>query len=158
MSTALIHWNKLDFSIRFLSISERYLYGKQFMIHVWTLLIFEALKPNAIQVHPNMNKKSFAYFSGKCTCRDCFTLNTRGPQQYLGKLWSLNNNPTGSKCAKKYISNSITPPEAWFDKRQHGSLLSCCLWQVLRLPSECFSRNQHSLDQPIWNVASVSCR
>lgn len=41
-----------------------------------------------------MNKKRFANFSGKCTCRDCFTLNTRGPQQYLGKLWSLNNNPT----------------------------------------------------------------
>lgn len=112
ISTALIHWNKLDFSIRFLSISERYLYGKQFMIHVWTLLIFEALKPNVIQVCPNMNKKSFAYFSGKGTCKDCFTLNTCGPQQYLGKLWSLNNNPTGPKCAKKYISNSITPPEA----------------------------------------------
>ena len=55
------------------------------------------------------------------------------------------------------IPHTITPPPpAWtIDTRQDGSMLSCCLRQILTLPSECHSRNRDSSDQATFFQSSI---
>ncbi len=46
------------------------------------------------------------------------------------------------------FAHTITPAAAWtVDKRQDGSMLSCCLCQILTLASELCSKSQVSSDQ-----------
>lgn len=74
-----------------------------------------------------------SYFAGS----SCMTMGTlwwdgRGQQQYSGRL-RLNNAQLG---AQENIPHTSASPAAWtLDTRKDESMLSCCLHQILTLPS-----------------------
>ncbi len=63
----------------------------------------------------------------------------------------------GPKVCQENIPHTITPPPpAWtVEKKQDGSMLSCSIWQILTLPSECHSRNRDSSDQATFFQSSI---
>ncbi len=71
------------------------------------------------------------------------------------RLWHLNNaqlvlGPNSPRFC------SIPPPTAWpVDTRKDRSILSCCLQQMITLPSECYSRNWDSSDQATFFQSSI---
>ncbi len=63
----------------------------------------------------------------------------------------------GAQVCQENIPRTITPPPpAWtIAKRQDGAMLSCSLWQILTLPSECRSRIRDSSDQTTFFQSSI---
>ncbi len=61
------------------------------------------------------------------------------------------------KVCQENIPHTITPPPpAWtVETRQHGSMLSCSLRQILTLPSECCSRNRDTTDKATFFQSSI---
>lgn len=85
--------------------------------------------------------------------------NGRGPQQYLGRLLHLNDVQLllmGPIVGRAYIPDPIRPPLlAWTKTERLDWLRSCCLFQILTLPSESCQRNQDSSDQETFFQSSL---
>ena len=65
---------------------------------------------------------------------------------------------SGAKVCQENIPHTIRPPPppAWtVDTRQDGSMLSCCLCDILTLPSESHSWNRDSSDQATFSQSSI---
>lgn len=89
--------------------------------------------------HLSGNLAKWAKFSG------CYGYG-HGQQWHLRRLWSLNNAHWHSGTW-----NVPKQPSAWTaDTRQDGCMLSCCLCQILTLPSGCHSRNRDSSNQAMF--------
>lgn len=85
-------------------------------------------------------------------CTLWFERNWRGQHQYLGRLWCLNNAQLIKSGPKSAIP--FKPPAAWIvDTRQDGSILVCCLHQVLiQHPTVAVKIDSHQTRQCFFNL------